>query len=142
MTECAEVVEDFLSSRVAALSIAAAPRALEAKLESIQLERPLPAKVIKTIKETTNVLNVTKGIFPTRRWDSESGRFVSSFRDCVFTSSVERAIKVYSTEDYALLGSYSLPSPALSISVSPAHHSRFLLAGTMEGSLHLIGLSR
>ena len=46
---------------------------------------------------------------------------------------------MYSSESFELLDTHQFPSPVLSISIHPVH-PRIVVAGTMEGSLHLLDL--
>ncbi|KAL8280816.1 hypothetical protein RQP46_006820 [Phenoliferia psychrophenolica] len=136
-TDLREVVEDYLTSRMHALAIPPAP--LEDELLRLKLEAPLPTKVIKTIRDGTNVLTCRRGVLPKREWNGASGRFKSEFLPAIFTTAVDRTLKVYSSESYELLHSQQFPSPVLSIAVHP-RHLRFVVAGMMEGSLHLLDL--
>lgn len=70
----------------------------------------------------------------------ELTNFESSFTPCVFTTAVDRTIKILDAKSYDLLDTYDFPSPVLSLALSPQHHSRFLVAGMMEGSLYLMDL--
>lgn len=116
----------------------------------------------KTIRDSTNVLTVRPGVFPQRSWDAVAGHFkrcvspsvchpihdvshaepssnYSEFIPAIFTTAVDRTIKVYSTATYDLLATFPFKSPILSVSIHPLH-PRLLIAGTMEGSLSLLDL--
>lgn len=132
-----EVVEEFLSSRMQALQLPQAP--LDEELGKIEVTMQLPEKVGKTIRDSTNVLTVRPGVFPQRSWDAVAGHFKSEFIPAIFTTAVDRTIKVYSTATYDLLATFPFKSPILSVSIHPLH-PRLLIAGTMEGSLSLLDL--
>lgn len=89
-----EVVEDYISSRIASLSVAPAP--LEAELDNLEPPAVIPSKVrdsevgllsallcadmsvlqvVTAIRDHTNVLSVKPGVFPRRTWNSAELKF-------------------------------------------------------------------
>ncbi|KAK4696783.1 hypothetical protein P7C70_g8317, partial [Phenoliferia sp. Uapishka_3] len=136
-TDLREVVEDYLAKRFNALEIPTAP--LEEELQKLRCTGVVPNKVVKVIRDGTNVLSVRKGVLPRRSWDSQVGRFKSEFVPAIFTTAVDRTLKLYSSETFELLDTHQFQSPILSIAVHPTH-PRMIVAGTMEGSLQLLDL--
>ncbi|ORY87476.1 WD40-repeat-containing domain protein [Leucosporidium creatinivorum] len=132
-----DVVEAWISSRIASLSIAPAP--LEAELHDLELTAAIPEKVTTAIRDGTNVLSVKPGVFPKRTWDSTELRFKSESIPCFITASVDRTLKIYRSDDYQLLDTHALPSPVLSFAPHP-RHPRFVCAATMEGTVAVVDL--
>ncbi|KAI5475485.1 WD40 repeat containing protein [Pseudohyphozyma bogoriensis] len=132
-----EVVEDYLTSRMASLELPPLP--LEEELEKLEVTVKIPTKVVQTIRDSTNVLTVQSGVLPQRHWDTSTSQFKCEFTPSIFTTSVDRTLKIYSSPSYSLLATHQFPSPVLSVSICPTH-PRFLVAATMEGSLSLVDL--
>jgi WD40 repeat protein len=63
----------------------------------------------------------------------------SEFIPCIYTTAVDRTLKIYDVSNYELLDTHSFPAPVLAFAVHPIH-SRFILCATMEGSVALIDL--
>lgn len=58
---------------------------------------------------------------------------------CIFTTAVDRSLKIYSTADQSLLDSHQFASPILSLAVHPTH-PRLVLIATMSGALSVLDL--
>ncbi|KAM0748285.1 WD40 repeat-like protein [Meredithblackwellia eburnea MCA 4105] len=139
VSDLRHIVEDYLERKRRAALVAPSAAKVEEQFAKMTIKTPLPTKVTKTIRDTTNVLTLQNGTLPRRRWDSSAGRFVSEFIPAVFSTAVDRALKIYSVEDWELLDSHPFPSPILSSSFHPKH-SQYVVVGTMEGSIHLLDL--
>ncbi|GAA6008029.1 hypothetical protein JCM11491_006583 [Sporobolomyces phaffii] len=166
-----DLVEDYIARKVSQVNLDDADSHLERSLNSLQLKSsPLPQKVRTVIKEATNVLNVRSGTLPMKQWDSASLEFksqgslaslersiaslmptsgFSSKTRCIFTTTVDRTLKIWSSPSRAtssripleLLESHSFPSPVLSfVQHSDERYSQFVTCGTMEGSLNVLDL--
>ncbi|GAA6001598.1 hypothetical protein JCM10207_006744 [Rhodosporidiobolus poonsookiae] len=136
-----DVVEDWIAQRLSRLRVDDPSAAPLEQLRQLEVRGKLPDRVRTAVKEATNVLSVTRGTLPRRSWDSSELRFRSEHIPCIFTTAVDRSLKVYSADSFELLDSFSLPSPALSIVQHPQdEQARYIACATMEGSLSVIDL--
>ncbi|GAA5828733.1 hypothetical protein JCM11251_005855 [Rhodosporidiobolus azoricus] len=136
-----DVVEEYLASRLARSKLEDPTAPLVDNLKRLELKGKLPDRVKTAITDGSNVLTVQRGILPKRSWDSDELRFRSEHIPCLFTTAVDRSLKVYSTDTFELLDSFSLPSPALALAQHPqSDQARFVICATMEGSLTVIDL--
>lgn len=112
----------------------------EEKLSKLTLTSKLPNKVNHTIRESTNFLSIRSGLHPRRFFDTSVGLFKAEFNSCIFSSSVDKTLKIRSTisPNFDLLDTYSFTSPVLSSASDPTN--RYIVVSTMEGSLSLIDL--
>ncbi|GAA6047451.1 hypothetical protein JCM3770_001311 [Rhodotorula araucariae] len=137
-----DVVDSWVASRMARLKVDDPTQSLRDNLDGLEYSdsgEPAPART--AFREPSNVLTVTRGILPRRQWDSSELRFRTDEVPCIFTTAVDRTLKVYSSSTFDLLDSFSLPSPALSVAQHPLEDCRrFVLCATMEGSLTVIDL--
>ncbi|GAA5854313.1 hypothetical protein JCM8547_001778 [Rhodosporidiobolus lusitaniae] len=136
-----DIVEDWLAARLSRTKLDDPSAPLLEEIQRLELKGKLPEHVRTAVRESTNVLTVKRGALPKRSWDSDELRFKSEEIPCIFTTAVDRTLKVYSISSFDLLDSFSLPSPALAFAQHPqAEHSRFVACGTMEGSLTVFDL--
>lgn len=63
----------------------------------------------------------------------------STFTPCIFTTAVDRTLKIYSTSTHTLLDSHQLNSPILSLALHPTN-PRLVLLATMSGQLSVLDL--
>ncbi|BGP40411.1 hypothetical protein JCM10450v2_004394 [Rhodotorula kratochvilovae] len=139
-----DVVDSWFAARVARLKVDDPVQSLRDQLDELDFteekgKEKAPART--ALRETSNVLTVTKGVFPRRQWDSSELRFRTDEIPCIFTTAVDRTLKVYSSSTFELLDSFSLPSPALSVVQHPlGEQKRFILCATMEGSVTALDL--
>lgn len=155
-TDWNDVVEDWIASRVTQDKLGDKDDELNQRLERLALEssnRSAAAEVksVETVvREATNVLNVARGSLPTKTWDPTSLAFKLDVRRCVFTSSVDRTLKLWShpprrrprrRATLELLETHSFESPVLSFVQHPEPAlKRFVACATMEGRLSILDL--
>ncbi|BGP16524.1 hypothetical protein JCM10213_001137 [Rhodosporidiobolus nylandii] len=136
-----DVVEDWVAARLARMKVDDPVADLAEQIRRLELSAKLPDRVKTAVKEASNVLTVQGGVLPRRSWDSSQDRFKSEEILCVFTSAVDRSLRVYSSDAFELLDFFSLPSPALAVAQHPLDaYKRFVVAATMEGSLSVFDL--
>ncbi|GAA5863263.1 hypothetical protein JCM3774_000833 [Rhodotorula dairenensis] len=136
-----DVVDDFLGARLARCTVDDPTATLKEQLDALEIdEHELPQGEVRTaIRDASNVLCVQSASVPRREWDTQQLRFVVHHLACLLTTAVDRTLKVYRSDSFELLESFSLPSPALSIAQHPSpSQARFIACATMEGSLSVI----
>jgi hypothetical protein len=146
-----DLVEDWIARKVTKFKLDDTNDQLLQELNKLSITSPSPRpnKVRTVIREATNVLNVQKGELPRKVWDRESLEFKHSIVNCIFTSTVDRTLKVYSYPNrqtssknpLELLETISFGSPVLSFVQHPLErYKRFLACGLMTGGLTLVDL--
>ncbi|SCZ90303.1 BZ3501_MvSof-1269-A2-R1_Chr9g10532 [Microbotryum saponariae] len=136
-----DLIEDHLHRLVA--QTANQVDAIPFKTELAQLvgsipKLRLPNRLTTPIRDLANFLTVQDGLWPRRRWDSETLSFKSEWIPSIYTTSVD-SLKILNRSDASLLDTLSLPSPIISFALHPQHR-RIGLFSTMQGSTHLIDL--
>ncbi|GAA5943755.1 hypothetical protein JCM3775_000943 [Rhodotorula graminis] len=142
-----DVVDEWLAARLARLRVHDSAATLRDQLDQLEYYAEAsgssaavgPART--AWRETSNVLTVSRAVVPRREWDSSELRFRTDDVPCLLTTAVDRTLTVHDSATFALVDSYSLPSPCLSLAQHPVpEHRRFVLCATMEGSLLVVDL--
>ncbi|KDE06089.1 hypothetical protein MVLG_03508 [Microbotryum lychnidis-dioicae p1A1 Lamole] len=136
-----DLIEDHLH-RLAAQTANQA-EAIPFKAELAQLVESIPKlqfpnRLTTPIRDLANFLTVQVGLWPRRRWDSDTLSFKSEWIPSIYTTSVD-SLKIFNRFDASLLDTIPLPSPIISFALHPQHR-RIGLFSTMQGSTHLIDL--
>ncbi|GJN90773.1 hypothetical protein Rhopal_003787-T1 [Rhodotorula paludigena] len=138
-----DVVDDWVSSRLARLKVDDPLETLRDQLDQCELvEQEVPKGEVQTgVRDATNILTVTRGTLPRREWDTQESRYRSYDTSCIFTTAVDRTLKIWSSSSFELLETHTLPSPSLSTTQHPSPElARFVVCSTMEGSLVVLDL--
>ncbi|BGP24940.1 WD40 repeat containing protein [Rhodotorula toruloides] len=138
-----DLVENAVAARLARLRVDDPTSSLRDQLVGLELkEVELPkCKARTVVREMSNVLTVQRGVLPKREWDTQQHRFQCNETPCLFTTAVDRTLKAYALDIYALLDSFSLPSPCLSFAQHPVtEHRRFVTCAMMDGSTTVLDL--
>ncbi|GAA5924556.1 WD40 repeat domain-containing protein [Sporobolomyces koalae] len=145
-----DVLEAYLARKMSQASIDDGDSRIEQMLNQLSVPNDTVPHTVRTVvKEATNILNVCKGVLPRKEWDSQALEFKSSTRPCIFTTTVDKTLKVWSRPSRAtssrnpleLLESHSFPSPVLSFAQHPQRDLQNLVAcATMEGGLVILDL--
>ncbi|SGY99082.1 BQ5605_C034g11265 [Microbotryum silenes-dioicae] len=160
-----DLIEDHLHRLAAQTANQAEAIPFKAELAQLVGSIPklqLPNRLTTPIRDLANFLTVQVGLWPRRRWDSDTLSFKryydahfhswsfpkpasyayvvslnsnSEWIPSIYTTSVD-SLKIFNRFDASLLDTIPLPSPIISFAL----HRRIGLFSTMQGSTHLIDL--